>query len=387
MSPGDCLIWVGSDYYRTVHRFVSEAATRGCCRRVPAWPAWAEAGQTRVFLAHRDRHDRTDRGSVFGYFTLAAVGIVVDEAKIRAAPPAKLEPFVDFCRRNPAGKPRPVPLPEGPPYDGDVVDFIVDLLLGCENDDGYGISTDQGDLEEDRLCGDRSTHGALYFVDDLAREIDEALCELLKELLKDDRRPRRRRRSHFDEVVEQARSTLREETTVPKELADIAEPRGRLVVFKRPYPTYGHIPQAFFRGLLRVEGDELLRQIVASYRETQEPRPRGTPTIELPYYLASVEPGGKKTKRRLVTDLADERQATTDHVRDFWGSFAEMIERELRERERITFTGVGTFLVKESRGAKQIKFKPSDSLKERVRGTRPPSRRQARRWRSGASAP
>jgi nucleoid DNA-binding protein len=258
-------------------------------------------------------------------------------------------------------------------------------LLGCDGEDAYGISTAQGSLEDDRLCGDRSTHGAIYFVDEFAREVDEALCELLKELLKDDRKRRRRRRSRFDEVVERARSAVEEETTVPKELAGVAEPRGRLVLFNKPYPTYGHVPQAFFRGLLRVEGDELLDQIVASYSESG--KRKGTPTIELPYHLGPVAPGGKKTKRSLVSDLADERQATTNHVRDFWGSFAEMIERELRERERITFTGVGTFFVKESRGAKQIKFKPSDSLKERVRGTKPPSPRRARRWRSGASAP
>lgn len=387
MSPGDCLIWVGSDYYRTVHRFVSEARTRGCCRRVPAWPAWAIPGKTRVFLAHRDRHDRTDRGSVFGYFTLAAVGIVVDKAKIRAASPAKLQPFVDHCRRNPAGKKRPDPLPEKPPYDDEVVDFVVDLLFGCENEDAYGISTDQTEAEPNRLCGDRSTHGALYFVDDYAREIDEALCELLKELLKDDRRRKRRRRPPFDEALERARSPSGAWATVPKELADIAEPSGGLVLFKRPYPSYAHVPQAFFRNLLRVDGDELLRRIVASYRKSEEPRPRGTPTIELPYHRSRVEPGEKKTKARLVVDLADERQASTDLVEDFWWSFAKMIERELRERERITFTGVGTFSVKESKGTKQVKFKPSESLEGRVRGTKPPLPRRAGRPRSRASAP
>ncbi len=432
MSCHDCLIWIDGPY-KTVNQFIKEAQKRGCCRKVPFWPYWAKPGETRVFLAHRDGHRRTDRGSILGYFTLRGVDVLLAQDKCerykvllsdyKANPRAQnLEPLVDFWRDQFPGQGLPVTLPPKrkkktkappPPYDDAVIDFILDFLISCEPNGGgrglcgYGISTDQTCLEADRLCGSRpgnpatylvgsrAANPAIYLVDGLAREIEWLFCQILKELIKkmleeqetQDRQPKKRKRTYqavmaelkrkasnrlvngllqgipqFQEAVDQARATYRPGVKRPKGLAQISDRLGALVVFRKPYPSFRRLPQAAFRGLLRLESDELLQRIQAVY----EPRSR-TREIKLPYCKPSRPERKRKTQQELITDLAEKMQASKEFVGEFWKSCLDTISDELEERGRVTLASIGTLTVKKSRGAKQVKYKASDVLKRKVR--------------------
>jgi nucleoid DNA-binding protein len=77
----DALIWVGSSPKKTetVNEYLKEAKLRGCCRRLPRIPSWAEFGKTKVFLAHRGKHKVPSRGSIFGYFVLHRIEIITKD--------------------------------------------------------------------------------------------------------------------------------------------------------------------------------------------------------------------------------------------------------------------------------------------------------------------
>jgi nucleoid DNA-binding protein len=411
MAGGDCLLWIDGDY-QSVERFVVEAEQRGCCRKVATWPAWVSRG-SRVFLAHRHENVRTDTGSIFGYFPLHGVDVILDSQshdkyknlrttfRTRRDDP---EPLLEFWRDQFRGRGLPIDTRRRShdedtrprPHDEHVVDFLIDLVFDCEDDgdDGFGrgIPTDQTDLEADRDCGSRPSGWdrdddvergnpcpAIYLVDSLAREIEDVFCEILKELLKDERKKRRRKSEtaelktrvrkegerrlgipEFDEAVtEAARVTIR--PSVPRGLSGHAHTCGSMVVFEEPYPSFRRLPQASFRGLLRVDGDQLMKEIVAAYRRSSRDR-----TVLLPYYRGEIPVEGKRTKRDLVADLAIERQATKQVVEDFWGSFVDMITRELVERGRVTITDVGTLSVRDWRGEREIKFRPSTVLSRKL---------------------
>lgn len=233
MKCQDCLIWIGGSY-KTVDEYLREAETRGCCRQVPSWPSWAKPGETRVFLAHRDGFVGSERGVIFGYFTLHGVDIILTQqdcdkyksltAKCQRTPECRndpdllkefwktpegrkhAEPLIDFWRKKLSNNRLPFRMPDGTevPRKGleeDVIDFLIDLLISCEPDGdadghgGYGISADQSSLEEARDCppglrlGPETSNPpgrpSLYFVDTLEREIAKIFCDLLKDLLKD----------------------------------------------------------------------------------------------------------------------------------------------------------------------------------------------------------
>jgi hypothetical protein len=52
------LIWVGSQHYETVEKFMAEAREMGISRRLPAIPRGLEIDKTWVFLAHRQAVER-----------------------------------------------------------------------------------------------------------------------------------------------------------------------------------------------------------------------------------------------------------------------------------------------------------------------------------------
>ena len=446
MSNYDCLIWIGGPY-QTVDQFVKEAEQRGCCRKVPSWPSWVKPNKTRVFLAHRDGHDRTDRGSLFGYFIPHGVDIILTQekceqyknllSKYRAAreEPKDLKPLLDFWHGEFHGKRLPISLPENPggrpgeppikrstrkphgPLNDDsddeaetpsssdndfFIEFLLDFVISCEpNGDGsgaagYGISNDQTALEADRDCGSRpGTLGApaFYLVDALAREIESIFCEILKKLIKEELEQRQKGKSgkkktaqkevvqelkrnaqgntqkglwqgipEFEQAVRRAFSKRKKWATIPDELSRIASTRGALVVFKKPYPSFRRLPQAAFRGLLRIDGDQLLKEIQAARASRSQTR-----EIILPYYRAGLDDGrNKKSESQLITQLAQEWQASKSFVENIWESFLGMITDELQKTGRITLTNVGTLSVKGKAGTKQVKFKPSDVLKRKV---------------------
>lgn len=95
MSLGRCidgLLWLGQSYSRfsckakktcaiplrqhPPHCFLHEAERRGVSRKVSQVPAWAVAGKTRIFLAHRGGLGAKHKGRLFGYFVLHRIEIL-----------------------------------------------------------------------------------------------------------------------------------------------------------------------------------------------------------------------------------------------------------------------------------------------------------------------
>jgi nucleoid DNA-binding protein len=393
----DCLLWIDGPY-KTAAQFFSEAESRGCCRRMGTWPSWARPGKTRVFLAHRDGHRRTDTGSIIGYFTLAGVGVLfkpedyheygalVDDYRAASEGKADPEPLLDYWRAEKRKPPRGVPGGSLAHDDDFLVDLIVDFLVDCGRaGSGYAIPLDLASLEAERVCGARSDDGAIYFVDELARDIDSRFCKLLETLIEEalNDRPKRDRAkvrrdvvkalkkrlvrskgrstgiAEFGEAVERSAARRRSVTPIPRPLAGIAKRLGGLVVFESPYPSFRRVPQAAFRGYLRVDGDELLVRI-----GTRAKADRGTQII-LPYRHTAV--GKRKTHEQLVTDLAVECQMSKEFAGEVLGAVAEIVDRELEERGWVTLTGVGTLKVVETaRSGRQVRFEPSAALRRRA---------------------
>jgi nucleoid DNA-binding protein len=342
---GDCLLWIDGPY-KTVAQFVKEAETRGCCRRMSTWPPWVRPGETRVFLAHRNGHVRTDYGSIFGYFTLGGVGILGNPKKPRSPrKPPKSPPEDRPLPKPPEQPPGPRPPTNGgePPRDG-----------------GYEISPNQTPYEPDRFCGARSEEGAIYFVDALARRIDSMFGKALGQQaavrggVPGDTAPS----SHtFSEVVKQASPPP--QPRVSETIEGHAHGRGALIVLEPPFPSFQRIPQAAFRDLLRIDGDTLLERIATAYAQSDSNR-----VVRIAYHRTVT--GKRKTKAQLVTDLAEELQASKAFSGSVWSVFAEMIATELKKREWMTLTGVGTFRVKTANDSKQVTFKPSEVLGRKI---------------------
>lgn len=370
---GDCLLWIDGQY-RTIEIFLREARERGCCRRMSSWPEWMKPGESRVFLAHRDGHTRTDFGSIFAYFTLGGVGIIGGPDG-HGGPVKPVEPPLGGLPDPSPGSSAQTPTPPGGAGDPNP-------------GGGYPIPPDQASLEAERLCGDRSEDGAVYFVDALARTIDSlfssALEKLVDEMLAEDRqtgrKPRTRRRAiaklqkaparpsrgasvgseEFDKAVRRAGSGKLETTKVPKDLKPHVRWEGALVVFEAPYPSFQRIPRAAFRNLLAIDGDELLRRIATAYAGGERER-----IVTLPYHRHPTN--GRKTKAQLIAELAEAKGLDKAFAERIWGAFAEMIAVELAQRDWMTFTGVGTFKVSDREESRRLKFEPSARLRREAR--------------------
>lgn len=87
-GSSDYLMWVGTKNYPTVASFVEEASRMGACKRVPGVPADLKIGVTRVFLAHDEGESPTkeeratgvrSKGSIFGFFPVMAIRLVLDD--------------------------------------------------------------------------------------------------------------------------------------------------------------------------------------------------------------------------------------------------------------------------------------------------------------------
>jgi DNA-binding protein len=345
----DCLLWVDGPY-RTVAQFLKEAEVRGCCRRMSSWPSWVRPGETRVFLAHRNGHERTDYGSIFGYFVLDGVGILggPEEPDDSPAPP-RLPPTEDEPPRPRSPEPPRRPPVGSPPSGG-----------GSSDDGSYEISLDQALQEAERLCGTRSEEGAVYFVDALARRIDSMFGEALaqSEVVQGGAAGSAVAAAPtFREVVERVGPSPGPE--IPQEIENCARERGALVVLEPPFPSFQRIPQAAFRDLMRIDGDKLLARIAAAYEQSDTNR-----IVRIAYHRTAV--GKRKTKAQLVTDLAEDLQASKAFAGSVWSAFAELIATELKARQWMTLTGVGTLRVKTADDSKQVTFKPSQVLERKI---------------------
>lgn len=401
MSHHDCLIWVGQSY-PTIADFLSEAKTRGCCRKVPFWPAWARRGRTRIFLAHHDGQPAADRGVIFGYFILCGVDIVLlpadyDELAAILAVYREAdgdltseahwdsetgrrcaELMIEFWRQRAPDDPLPFKLRD---WRGDLKDFIhfcLDLFLASDNGDGMGssalpIATWQTCLEKPRFCPldgmrtapKRSGRPSFYFVDPLGRLVDKIFQKLIeKELAKglsDGEAGSRMERlaelaelaaAHgadgrpgglplYREAMEKAQEYLARHDPVDRELAGFERRCGTMIHFKTPYPFYKSIPHASFRGLVQIDGDDLLGQIERAGHHRSKSH-----EVKLPYVVEASDKGTSKRKEELIVDMSTELKLSKSYSERVLDWLPEMMADELRSRRVIRLPNIGTFRLK-----------------------------------------
>lgn len=413
MSDHDCLLWVGQSY-PTISDFLDEARTRGCCRKVPFWPSWARRGKTRVFLAHHASLPSPDRGVIFGYFVLGGIDIVLtppDYAEFASIlkicrdangdlrSPAHWESnvgkhcaelMIEFWRQRAPDDPLPFKLKN---WQGDLMDFIhycLDLFVSSDNGDGLGncalpMSTGLTQLEPPRFCPvdgvrtapEQSGRPSFYFVDTLARRVDQIFHQLLERRIRrqqaedptkaqapyltktpyltkascfealaagleaDKETGRHSGLQEYQVAMAQAAHSLESESSA-EGLQPFERRNGSLITFKPPYPFYKSIPHASFRGLVQVDGHELLSQIETSCRYRSKSH-----EIKLPYV---VEPSDRKTSKRkeeLIVDMSTELKLSKSYSERVLDWLPEMMADELRSRRVIRLPNIGTFRLKQ----------------------------------------
>lgn len=325
------------------------------------------------------------------------------------------ERLLDFWRTRSRGNPLPFTMPHrsgGSRLENGVMDFLLDFLISCESKGhgGYGISTDQTSLEEARYCGVRlgpegtqvlttddpdrevepkstNPHNPLsvYFVDQLTRTVDEFFCEFLKEVIKkaseksksrsrssvigDLRRiAKKERKPRYQRGIPEFQKALRKAATrrtawlkLPPDLNTCARVRGAMVVFNGPYPFFQRIPRADFKGLIEIDGDELVRRIKRVYsRKTKDRK------IVLPYYDTRRASHAKSTKEQLNIRLAQKLQTTLTFADTVANGFAELVLSELRTKQTVTLHDIGTLKVKRKKQRAVLEFNASDALKRHL---------------------
>jgi hypothetical protein len=136
--------------------------------------------------------------------------------------------------------------------------------------------------------------------------IDAIFCDLLKEMIKKmlEEQPKKNRKQivanlkkkaqvqikpHkqkgiqlFQRAKDLAINQIKGSISCPQELEGIAEIHGSLITFTKPYPVFHRFPKASFKGLIRIDGDKLLNEIVANYQLRKNSK-RIVRKIKLPY--------------------------------------------------------------------------------------------------------
>ena len=371
MSCHDCLIWIGQTY-KKVELFLREAERRGCCREVPSWPGWVIPEQTRIFLAHRDGTTRHDQGSIFGYFRIHRVAVTLTETDQKT----------DKGHLASSGNGQSA-----------ASELLADRFKGnrlppsafSASGQVYTLPTSQTELEEGRHCaqergGVRSEEKSIYFVDQLAQAIDFQFQAALEGIPEEELVRRRkdtqvelepgiqRGMPEFQEAVAAAQLQVGDDADVPQQLAGHAVKRGCVVALKRPYPIFRRMPRTAFRGIWRIDGDELIKRLAATYEPREDDdASRLDRLVKIPN-CSLREPGqtGKLTQAQLVAALSQELQVNQTLTSQFLGSLELLIGRELNERGSVTLPRVGTFSIREKNGRKLVKFRPSTVLKRNV---------------------
>lgn len=398
MCHHDCLIWVGQSY-PTISDFLDEARTRGCCRKVPFWPAWARPGETRIFLAHHDGQTSSDRGTIFGYFKLWGVDIVLlpgdyqelseilsawREAQGEAhrdgdAGRRCAEQMTEFWRRRAPDDPLPFKLRDSK---GDLEELIpvwIELFLSSADGDALGssafpIPTTRSGLEKPRFCPvdgmrtapNRSRRPSFYFVDPLARLVDRSFEELVEEELTElrvengastreeslarlaelaaapDENGRPSGLPHYREAMARAGRYLEHHDQLLPKLGVNERRCGTMNLFKSPYPFYKSIPHASFRGLVQIDGDDLLRQIQRPSRRRAKSH-----EVKLPYVVEASDRHTSKRKDELIVEMSMELKLSKSYSERVLDWLPEMMADELRSRRMVRLPNIGTFRVKE----------------------------------------
>ena len=316
-----------------------------------------------------------------------------------------------------------------PPAEKEAIGALIDVLSGdvplpLPIRHGRALSTLHTSLEEQRPCGFRpeggvdlprraeidywwNTDSGLYLVDALTHKVDDLFIEEMKELIHKALESGRNRReavrklhrqlldraeskhrkaggrragvAQFERAMRQAREDKSLRAEIPEDLAGHASVHGSLVLFDPPYPCYREIPQAAFQNYRRIDGDDLLRQIVGAYSV-------GARYVEIPYYLETLS-DGRLSWQGFVTLLARRTGMGRGMTRRVLEELTSLIGDELTGERDETPHAVGiphfgkfdVRLTRAHRGVdprsgrpidipetQRVRFKPSEALKELV---------------------
>jgi nucleoid DNA-binding protein len=142
--------------------------------------------------------------------------------------------------------------------------------------------------------------------------------------------------------------------TVDSRIKDKVNIYGELVVFKKPYPILERIPQAAFRGICRINGDELINQISKHTGEKAL-----IPTI---YYCNG---GGKidmkkiSTKKELSLLLTQKLNLNIACANRVISLFSSEAISQLKQYNKFKLPGIGTLSLKKTKNGKKIRFSPN----------------------------
>lgn len=179
-----------------------------------------------------------------------------------------------------------------------------------------------------RSCSLRLRPGAVYLVDALCAAIHDRFCEILQQNGLSERYKSARSdgerwklildgRKDFVRIATEMSREWRAGSNIPGNLAGRAGHRGELVLFEEPV-ILAKKPQAGFRGLQRIDGDDLLHQIAQGVQE---------PTVHV-----YVPDGGKEamlSRREIAVRLAEQEKTTLAAVEDLLDTVAELAGEEL----------------------------------------------------------
>ena len=351
----DALLWIGSSYPK-FRCFVHEAEARGISRRLPSVHRWMVPGLTRIFLVHGEGLPR-DMGRIYGYFVLGRTEVLTtDPADVDRSEnwvpidpePAALQP--GGCHN---GEVRTMRCPDGSQVE------VAECVDGQWTPTGAKCPTlvpiPCEEFKPPRKCpnsdgsthGLRTTPGAVYAVDEFDAAISDVFCPLLvKEGIHDeyqrcdDAECRRQVMEGAHSRFWDCATSLKRPAALPGELADVAEVRGRLVLFREP-PIYEAYPQASFRGTKRIDGAELIGQVHA-----------GVDTATVTSCTKRVSQS--MTTAGIVNTLASQLHMSQAMAGRCLARLQNLTQEEVFRRGVLRLTRLGTFRVPGTAGARSI---------------------------------
>lgn len=247
-------------------------------------------------------------------------------------------------------------------------------------------------FEPHRSCSLRFKPGGIYLVDALTADVTDTFNKKLRnsDIWKNYKKARNdaERKAYieegnelFKEILRRFRETRKAKTKIPSNLIDTdkVELRGELVLFK-DQPIFKNHPRASFRGIRRIDGNQLLQQIVD-----------GVSVPEIPYCIKGDSP----PILIIIAKIAKTFKINLSTTKRILEKFIQLFSNELKEKGKLKVTDFGTFKVVRTKARKgrnprtggeidiparnTVRFKPAKSLKEAVKQGSPDSGQKEKR--------
>ena len=232
-------------------------------------------------------------------------------------------------------------------------------------------------FESHRSCSLRFKPGSIYLVDALTADVTDTFNrEILKSgIWKDYKKAAsdaarkaciKQGNRLFKDILTRFRKTRIARTKIPSFIKAKAELRGELVLFNDP-PIYENHPRVSFLGIRRINGDELLQQIVDRVL-----------VPEIPYYFPKETP-----RRIIISELSKELRINQAASERGLNRLIEVLTNGIKEKGELRIWGFGTFKIIHLKARKgrnprtgeeiqitaknTVRFNPAKALKEAVK--------------------